>query len=434
MRIPRTQFLAIIFLVFLIGAIAHKYDVFPATLVDSAPVAYKALIVKHHYDTDPLHVNMYSAIDVNKSGVTSYDPTRAYNGYTLYTSAESNGAVLVDMHGKVVHRWIAPYYDVFPGERSKKDLGPSYVMTDAIHLDRNGDLYIVYVGVGDTPWGYGIAKVDTNSRVIWKYPGKVHHALDVMPDGTVYVLDQRIVNGHAIGFGWTDEPVLDDGILVLNSHGRPVKRVSLIKAIENSPYASVIDRVVQYADFQHLGDYLHTNDLQVLTEKTAAMLPNAKAGDVLVSFRNLDSLAVVDMKQKTVVWWLRGGWLHQHDVDLLPNGHMMLFDNLGSFGTAGSRVIEFDPKSQKIIWSYSGSPDDPLYSEIRSAQQRLPNGNTLITDSDQHRIVEVTHSGDIVWEYYNPARIDKRRVPVIRWAQRFAPADLPFLKNASGGK
>lgn len=434
MRIRLTQLLAIIVLGFLAGALAHKASIFPATLIDSAPVAYKALVVKHHYDTDPLHVNMYSGNGSDKSGVTRYDRARAFNGYTLYTSSESNGAVLVDMGGKVVHRWVAPYYDVFPEERGKKTAGPSYVMTDAIHLDKDGSLYIVYVGIGDTPWGYGIAKVDSNSKVIWKYAGKVHHALDVRPDGTVYVLDHRIVDGPSIGFDWTEEPVLDDGILVLDSRGKPFKRVSLAKAIEHSPYASVIDRLVRYADFQQLGDYLHTNDLQVLTETTAAMIPNARAGDVLVSLRNLDSLAVIDMQKETVVWWLRGGWLHQHDVDLLANGDLMLFDNLGSFGTAGSRVVEFDPASEKTVWSYSGGPGDPLYSEIRSAQQRLPNGNTLITDSDQHRIVEVTRSGDIVWEYYNPARIDKKRVPVIRWAQRFAPADMPFLKNLPGDK
>jgi hypothetical protein len=34
--------------------------------------------------------------------------------------------------------------------------------------------------------------------------------------------------------------------------------------------------------------------------------------------------------------------------------------------------------------------------------QRLPNGNTLITESAFGRFFEVTREGEIVWEYVNP--------------------------------
>ena len=34
--------------------------------------------------------------------------------------------------------------------------------------------------------------------------------------------------------------------------------------------------------------------------------------------------------------------------------------------------------------------------------QRLPNGNTLICESDAGRIFEVTQDKEIVWDYYSP--------------------------------
>ncbi len=43
-------------------------------------------------------------------------------------------------------------------------------------------------------------------------------------------------------------------------------------------------------------------------------------------------------------------------------------------------------------------------TRIRSVQQRLPNGNTLITGSSGGRIFEVTRDGEIVWEFFNPRR------------------------------
>lgn len=43
-----------------------------------------------------------------------------------------------------------------------------------------------------------------------------------------------------------------------------------------------------------------------------------------------------------------------------------------------------------------------MYSSFISSAQRLPNGNTLITEGTSGRIIEVTPTQDIVWEYISP--------------------------------
>jgi hypothetical protein len=43
-----------------------------------------------------------------------------------------------------------------------------------------------------------------------------------------------------------------------------------------------------------------------------------------------------------------------------------------------------------------------FYSSIVSSAQRLPNGNTLITEGVDGRVFEVTREHEIVWEYVNP--------------------------------
>ena len=45
--------------------------------------------------------------ELGKKGVTVHDPSRAQRGFNLYSSRESNSAQLIDMDGKVVHRWEA---------------------------------------------------------------------------------------------------------------------------------------------------------------------------------------------------------------------------------------------------------------------------------------------------------------------------------------
>ena len=66
--------------------------------------------------------------------------------------------------------------------------------------------------------------------------------------------------------------------------------------------------------------------------------------------------------------------------------------------------MEYDPTNMDIAWMYVGSNEHPFFTGAGGANQRLPNGNTLITESDYGRAFEVTPAGEIVWEYFNPAR------------------------------
>ena len=103
-----------------------------------------------------------------------------------------------------------------------------------------------------------------------------------------------------------------------------------------------------------------------------------------------------------MVWALSGLWTSQHQPTLLPNGNLLVFDNQGHNGR--SKVIEIDPATQAVVWSYCDSESTPLFSRTCGSSQRLPNGNTLITESDYGRALEVTAAGDIVWEFRNPRR------------------------------
>jgi outer membrane protein assembly factor BamB len=137
---------------------------------------------------------------------------------------------------------------------------------------------------------------------------------------------------------------------------------------------------------------------------------------------------VLDPETERLEWAARGSWLGQHDPDILPNGNILLFDNYGWFEKpeGRSRVIEFDPQTMEIVWQYAGTPEQPFESLIRASQQRLANGNTLITESSGGRLLEVTPAGEIVWQFVNPVRggEDNDRLPIIASAQRFDPNDL----------
>jgi hypothetical protein len=72
--------------------------------------------------------------------------------------------------------------------------------------------------------------------------------------------------------------------------------------------------------------------------------------------------------------------------------------------------LEIDPISLQIVWQYTPAeagfviPLDAsrFYSPFVSSAQRLPNGNTLITEGSNGRIFEITQDHELVWEYISP--------------------------------
>jgi Arylsulfotransferase (ASST) len=238
------------------------------------------------------------------------------------------------------------------------------------------------------------------------------------PDGRIYVLTHEIVDEPLDGFDNLATPRLDDFVVVLSPDGVELSRMSLIHAVAASEYQHLLHTVSSYA----VSDPLHTNTRTVITEETAARFPFGEAGQILTSFRELGAIAVLDPDGEKLVWAARGPWIGQHDPDLLPNGNILLFDNYGNFAKreGRSRVIEFDPETMAIVWQYTGNAEWPLESAIRSSQQRLANGNTLITESSGGRILEVTGAGDIAWQFVNPIRggAEGSLLPIVCWAER----------------
>jgi outer membrane protein assembly factor BamB len=425
---------SIVLLAFVAGAVVVLAQSFPFRYLDGAYRGGVALLEARKYSS-PYATDLWRPVRTEARGVTVHIPAKAYNGLTLYTSSHAQKAFLTGMDGEVVHEWQLPLRNAWDAQSLGREPRPEgYLSWDDIQLYPNGDLLALYVGFGDTPWGYGIVKMNKNSEVIWRYPGYVHHDLEVAGDGKIYALTNAIRRNKIESFDQLRPPRIDDFVVVLSPEGKELKKVSVIDALLKSPYA----RMLRTTSWDINDDFLHANSIDVIDRERAAKLPFASEGQVLMSLRDIDALAVLDLEKEEVVWALQGSWHRQHDADLLPNGHILLFDNFGHYGSGGmSRVIELDPVTQEIVWSYTGDAEHVFQSDIRSGQQRLPNGNTLITESDGGRIFEVTAQGEVVWEYVNPVRGGDAGdlIAVVSRPHRVAPGSLDpgFLERAPFG-
>lgn len=418
-------FLACLFFAFLAGCYLILAQWPPYKTLDNAYRAGWALIEqKHTLDNPFTQTDQWRKARTDQKGVTINDSARAFPGYTLYTNGGDSSAYLIDMQGHELYRWHMPYsalWDTNPAGRAAQPDNVIYFRKAIVYP--NGDLLAIYEAAGDTPWGYGMVKLDKQSKVLWKYHGATHHDMYLAPDGRVFALIQHYRDEPRKDFPNLKAPWLDDSVVVLNGDtGQVEQTVSIFDAFWNSRFQALLGADPSFA----MEDPLHTNSIQYLgPELGQAFGPAQGNGDqVLLSIRHPGTAVLLDLKTGKVSWALKGSWLGQHSMEVLPNGHFTIFDNYGNFETHNmSRLLEVDPGTHAITWQYAGNKTHPFSNLLRGALYTLPNGDRLATETDGGRIFEVAPNGDIVWEFVNPRRNGDhdQYIPVVSWGQRISP-------------
>lgn len=147
-----------------------------------------------------------------------------------------------------------------------------------------------------------------------------------------------------------------------------------------------------------LCDILHVNSIEIIGRRIDGLCDE---GNILLSSRELDLIGIMDIEKEQIVWaWGPDHLSKQHHPSLLKSDNILLFDN--GVNQRRSRVLEINPYNKRMVWEYKSNPLNHFFSRTRGSAQRLPNGNTLITESDKGHVFEITENGKIVWEFYNP--------------------------------
>lgn len=362
------------------------------------------------------------------TGLRLHNADRAFEGYTLYCPSipkfapdetPSGEIYLIDMAGDVVHRWpvrtalqsfcrLLPDGNLLYPTNDRSDLGSA-----------------------------GIREIDPAGNVVWFYPCRVDHDFQILDSGNllIHAITERAWKGLAPGM--TRHPymieVTRDGGLVWEWKGEE-HLDDLRGQLPESSWAHVMER----AHNQFAFDWAHNNTLQIIPpnathddELARGRAGRFAPGNIVFSYRSNDVIGVIDRETGAIVWaWGPGEIDGQHKPHMLPNGHILLFDN----GTRRkySRVLELNPLSETIEWEYTADPPDSFFSAYISGAQRLPNGNTLICEGSKARLFEVTAHGEVVWDFVNPHLPPDSRGSVYR-CLRYAPDQVEALLRRIDG-
>ncbi|MCB0339919.1 MAG: aryl-sulfate sulfotransferase [Bdellovibrionales bacterium] len=319
---------------------------------------------------------------LKERGVFLFRPTSVSEGVNLYASTRTPVALLVDNEGKVLHKW-----------NGKNHSGRGW---HNVELTSSGDLFAITTDVA-------IEKLDAKSEVVWRVNGGFHHDLDIDQKGDIVALSRR---EEKVTYSKGTIRILNDYISFINADGKIETELSVYSIAKHLVPVDRINLAIEWVDKVQPnviendtpGEIFHTNSIEFIRQEIPGF---AKAGDLLLCFRDLDRVVVIDPVSRKLVWeWGDGQLDRPHHPTLLKNGNLLIFDNGERRGY--SRVIELDPRTNKIDWEYLGDPPESFFSFKRGGSQRLQNGNTLITLGEPGIVMEVTPAKEIVWEFRNP--------------------------------
>jgi len=357
------------------------------------------------------------------AGVTYYDPEKVYNGYTLFTPLRGDGTIyLIDMKGKPVHKWKMPAPATLPKLLPNGNLLCDG-RTDTSPLKAGGAIGLLF-------------EVSWDGKILWKYKNdNMHHDYFRRSNGNTLVLlwekiPQELANkvkGGIASNNNKNKVMWSDRIIEIEPSGKTIWDWHAYDHLD--PQQDFICPICARGEWTHGNAVFET-----------------KNGDILTSFRQIDTVGIIDKNTGDWKWkWGRGKINHQHDPTELENGNILLFDNgthkphlpppppsdpklmeMPPLRSPASRILEVDPKTNDIVWEYFDTDYLGFYSDSISGVQRLPNGNNLICSGNQGRLFEVTPKKEIVWEYFNPYIGEVQQIDVFR-AYRYG-LDYPGIK------
>jgi Arylsulfotransferase (ASST) len=288
-----------------------------------------------------------------------------------------------------------------PGLKQHSRIAPS-----GLHLFDNGDLLASFQSDSLFPYSIGMAKFDKEGNVLWKRFNYSHHKFSVAPDGMIYTPAHKVLDSP-LSVGDTrssvvcpEDKIYSDVILVLDANGDTVEEIDLFHLLIGQGLAGLLQINLRTCD------PIHLNYVEYVTEQMAAG-SDLEAGDLIISSRHLNIVAVIDGRTRALKWVETGRTVGQHSPRAMPDGRIVVFDNRGGpRALGGSRIVQMTYGHDGIETLYP-RPDAPAKVDFWSEQQGFldpnPDGRrVLVSLAEQGLVIELDlPTGRTLWEVAN---------------------------------
>lgn len=270
-----------------------------------------------------------------------------------------------------------------------------------------------------------LARMDACNRKVWSIGGAFHHSTERASDGSFWIPDlMKPARDLSVSGDF-----FDDSIAQVSPDGEVLFEKSVTRMLIENGYEYLLRGMTE----SYQTDPVHLNDIQPALSDGAFW----KAGDLFLSLRHRSTILIYRPSEDRIVWLKSGPWSTQHDVDILTDHTIGVFNNNMYFRYPGPVV---DPASLVTTYDFTTDSTQDLLTEaflkadVRTISEGLfavlPNGMLMVEEANFGRILIFGAQGQIVLEYVNgAANGNPYRLGWVRFISReFGDAALSEIK------
>lgn len=333
---------------------------------------------------------------------------------------------LIDINSqKLVHSWNPNIKKIIETSKlSKERFGRHNVERYRIKhpfLTKNGDL--VFHG-GWT--GSALAKVDVCSNISWIIDYPFHHSIEMDHKNNLWVPmsfhPQKVTAGLDERDGTKRNFFMDDGIMNISLDGKILFSKSVMQIlIENNLKHLIFPGEESY-------DPIHLNDIQPVLDNG----PYYKKGDLFLSFKSNSIILLYRPETNKVIWLKKNPWVYQHDVDILSDKKISIFNNKNLFRPLRiiskpdherySNLMIYDFEKNKITETYDVAFEKFKISTFSEGLAEIIDEDIFVSETIHGRLIMFNNKNELLWEYYNTDKNGK--MYYLNWSRVFKKNNL----------
>ncbi|MFZ1725315.1 MAG: arylsulfotransferase family protein [Albidovulum sp.] len=192
----------------------------------------------------------------------------------------------------------------------------------------------------------------------------------------------------------------DDSLVHITAEGKILTEISMGDMLIRHG----LEPLIFSPDNQYRFDPMHLNDIQPVLEDG----PYWQAGDLFLSFRHISTVMLYRPSTDEIIWHRQGPWMGQHDVDILDDHRIAVFNNNASNRGIGGRVngssdiAVYDFATDRVSHPYA----DVLARESVEARSEglytfLPGGAYIVEDHNSGRVLVFSPEGRKLAQFIN---------------------------------
>jgi hypothetical protein len=271
-----------------------------------------------------------------------------------------------------------------------------------------------------------LARYSACGKLLWSIDGIFSHSTEQGPDGSLWVPYRYPVPREP----GVKPDFWDDAVAQVSPQGQMIKLERVADILERNGLARV------WRGRPYVQDPFHLNDIQ-------PAMANGKfwqKGDLFLSLRNLSLIALYRPSTGKILWWKIGPWRFQHDVSILDDHRITVFDNNTLMGYPDERVnghnrllvFDFAANSASSPWD-KGLAANHIATRAQGRGTPLPNGDAMIEETEQGRLVRMTPDGALRWRYISADSAERRMA--LSWARYLdSTTDGPAIQATVNAK